>query len=78
MADSHGIHLVRSPQVSPKPQPLDPADIASQVLVVVRECTQALQYFQECQETLIGMMAADLNQLELAVLRAMTRKARRS
>ena len=75
MADTHSIHLVSKP---PKPQSLDPADIASQVLIVVRECTQALSYFRECQETLVGMMAADLNQLELTALRTMARKARRS
>ena len=72
------IHLVRSPQVSPKPQPLDAADIASQVLAVVRECSQALADFEECQGHLVRQMGSQLNQLELAALRTMTRKARRS
>ena len=76
MANTHSIHLV--PRLPQKPQPLDPADIAAAVLETVRECTQALSYFQECQETLIGMMAADLSQLELAALRTMAKKARRS
>lgn len=78
MADTHSIHLVRTPQAHPKPQPLDPADIAGQVLGVVRECTEALNDFQEYQEHLIGQMGAQLNHLEVVALRAMTRKARRS
>ena len=78
MADSHSIHLVRSPQVPQKPQSLEPADIASQVLAVVRECSQALADFEQYQDCLIRDMSSHLSQLELAALRTMTRKARRS
>lgn len=76
MADSHSIHLIRSPQV-PQKQPLDPADIANHVLAVVRECSQALADFEECQGHVIRQMGSQLNQLELVALRSMTRKARR-
>jgi hypothetical protein len=78
VADSHSIHLVRSPQVPSKPQLLDPADIAGQVLAVVRECSQALADFEQYQDCLIRDMSSQLSQLELAALRAMARKARRS
>ena len=71
-----GIHLV--PKVPPKPQPLDPASIAAEVLKTVRECSRALSEFQDWQEYLTREMAARLNQLEVTALRTMTRKARRS
>ena len=45
MADAHSIHLVsKLPQ---KPQALDPAEIAAEVLRTVRECSQALSDFQD-------------------------------
>jgi hypothetical protein len=38
------IHLVRSPQVPPKPQPLDPKDIAAEALTIARECAAAMLF----------------------------------
>jgi hypothetical protein len=78
VANSHSIHLVRSPQAPPKPQPLDVADIAAAVLDTVRECSKALRDMEEYQEWLIGQMSGELKQLEVVALRAMTQKARRS
>jgi hypothetical protein len=78
VANSHSIHLVRSPQAPPKPQPLDAADIAAAVLDTVRECSKALRDMEEYQEWLIGQMSGELKQLEVVALRAMTRKAGRS
>ena len=44
MAESHSIHLVRTPQASPKSQPLDPADIAGEALAIARECAAAMLF----------------------------------
>ena len=66
---NRSIHLVVA-QASPKPQPLDAKDIASQVLAVVRECSQALADFHEYEECIIGQMSAELSHLELTALRA--------
>ena len=74
MANSHSIHLVRSPQVSPKPQPLDPADIAAAVLDTVRECSKALRDMEQYQEWLISQMSGELKQLEVVALRTMARR----
>lgn len=71
------IHLV-TPQVPRKPQPLDAADIAAEVLDTVRECTKSLRDFSEYHEWLISQMSGELKQLEVVALRTMTRKARRS
>jgi hypothetical protein len=78
VANSHSIHLVRSPQAPPKSQPLDAADIAAAVLDTVRECSKALRDMEEYQEWLISQMSGELKQLEVVALRAMTRKARKS
>ncbi len=71
------IHLVK-PQAPPKSQPLDPADIARQVLTVVRSCEQFLTEFQYHQERLADELGAKINELELSALRHTTKKARRS
>jgi hypothetical protein len=79
LADTHSIHLVRSPQVQPsKPQQLDPADIAAEALDVVRECRVALSEFEEYQVSIFGELAARLNQLEVSAIRSIAQKARRS
>lgn len=70
---NRSIHLV-TPQVSPKPQSLDPADIAASVLETVRECTKALRDFEEYQQWAVGQMSGQLYDLELAALRAMARR----
>jgi hypothetical protein len=44
VADTHSIHLIRTPQVPPKPQPLDPADIAGEALAIARECAAAMLF----------------------------------
>ena len=75
MANTHSIHLVSK---TPKPQPLDPADIAAAVLDTVRECSKALRDMEEYQEWLIGQMSGELKQLEVVALRTITRKARQS
>jgi hypothetical protein len=76
VANSHSIHLVRP--VPQKPQPLDPASIAAEVLAVVRDCEQFLTEFRYHQERLADELGAKINELELSALRHMTRKARRS
>jgi hypothetical protein len=75
VANTYSIHLVPK---TPKPQPLDPADIAAAVLDTVRECSKALRDMEEYQEWLISQMSGELKQLEVVALRAMTKKARRS
>ena len=77
MSDQRGIHLVRPSQVPPKPQPLDPASIAAEVLTVVKSCKQFMTEFQYHQERLAKELRAELNELELSALRHMTRKGRR-
>jgi hypothetical protein len=70
----HTIHLVR-----PVPQkPPNPAEIAAEVLAVVRDCEQFLTEFRYHQERLADELGAKINELELSALRHMTRKARRS
>jgi hypothetical protein len=76
VANAHSIHLVsKLPQ---KPQALDPAEIAAEVLRTVRECSQALSDFQDYQEHLTRQMSAHLSSLEMVALRAMAKKARKS
>ena len=76
MADAHSIHLVsKLPQ---KPQALDPAEIAAEVLRTVRECSQALSDFQDYQEHLTRQLSAHLSSLEMVALRAMAKNARKS
>lgn len=72
MAKTHSIQLVSKVP----PQSLDPADIAAAVLQTVRECNRALTDLQEYQDWALGQMRGEINQLEVAALRAM--KARRS
>jgi hypothetical protein len=77
VADSHSIHVVRTPQVPAKPQPLDPADVAAAVLDTVRECGRALKDLQEYQDWALGQMRGEINQLEVAALRALTQALRK-
>ena len=76
MADTHSIYLV--PKLPQKPQPLNSADIAAEVLKTVRECQGALSDFQEYQEHLTRQLSAHLSSLEMVALRAIARKARQS
>ena len=74
MATSNrSIHIV-TPQVSPKRQSLDPADIAASVLETVRECAKAPRDFEDYQQWAVGQMSGQLHDLELAALRAMARR----
>jgi hypothetical protein len=75
MADTHRIHLVRSPQdQASKPQTLDAKDIASQALAIAKECTEQLSNFQDYHEMMVQQLAANLAQLEIVALRSMARR----
>ena len=72
MADTHRIHLVRSPQPS-KPN-LDPKDIASEALAIAKEVSEQLSNLQDYHDMMANHIHAHLAQLEILALRAIARR----